>query len=455
MEALPEDAMPAPLSSPPSSPSLAALEQRDDFLDRHIGPSASEIAAMLASINASSLEQLVEQTVPPAIRLAAPLALAEPRPEGEALAALRAIARRNRVQHSMIGMGYADTLTPTVVLRNVLENPGWYTAYTPYQAELAQGRLEALLNYQQMVIDLTGLELANASLLDEATAAAEAMSMARRVSKAKSQRFFVDAACFPQTIDVLRTRAAFFDFELVFGTPEEAAQQEVFGALFQYPNDEGEVSDLSGPIAAVKSRGGVVAVASDLMALVLLRSPGEMGADIALGSSQRFGIPLGFGGPHAAFFATRDEHKRSVAGRIIGVLDRRPRQAGAAYGAADPRTAHPAREGQLEHLHVAGSACQHGRHVRRLPRPARSAQHRRSHPPPGRDSGAGTAARRNHRHQQALFRQPAHRPRQPCAERLQGRGRSRLQPAPGLARRASRMRSMRRPHAPTSRLCSS
>ncbi len=328
MEALPEDAMPAPLSPSPSSPSLAALEQRDDFLDRHIGPSASEIAAMLASINASSLEQLVEQTVPPAIRLAAPLALAEPRPEGEALAALRAIARRNRVQHSMIGMGYADTLTPTVVLRNVLENPGWYTAYTPYQAELAQGRLEALLNYQQMVIDLTGLELANASLLDEATAAAEAMSMARRVSKAKSQRFFVDAACFPQTIDVLRTRASFFDFELVFGAPEEAAQQEVFGALFQYPNDEGEVSDLSGPIAAVKSRGGVVAVASDLMALVLLRSPGEMGADIALGSSQRFGIPLGFGGPHAAFFATRDEHKRSVAGRIIGVsIDARGKRA--------------------------------------------------------------------------------------------------------------------------------
>ena len=302
-----------------TSATLAALEQRDDFVGRHIGPCASDVSAMLASIGAASLDQLVEQTVPTAIRMAAPLALAEPRPENEALAALRAIAGRNRVQHALIGMGYADTLTPGVVLRNVLENPGWYTAYTPYQAEIAQGRLEALLNYQQMVIDLTGLELANASLLDEATAAAEAMSMARRVSKSQSNVFFVDAACFPQTIDVVTTRAAFFGFELVFGSPDEAARQEVFGALFQYPNDHGEVSDLSGQIAAVKSRGGVVAVAADLMALVLLRSPGEMGADIALGSSQRFGIPLGFGGPHAAFFATRDEYKRSVPGRIIGV----------------------------------------------------------------------------------------------------------------------------------------
>ena len=310
------------------SPTLAALEQRDDFVGRHIGPDTREIADMLACIGASSIEQLVDQTVPAAIRLATPLALAEPRPESEALAALRAMAARNRVQHSLLGMGYADTLTPAVVLRNVLENPGWYTAYTPYQAELAQGRLEALLNYQQMVIDLSGLELANASLLDEATAAAEAMSMARRVSKSRSNRFFVDTACFPQTIDVVRTRATSFGFELVFGSPDDAAQEEVFGALFQYPNDHGEVNDLSAPIAAVKSRGGIVAVAADLMALVLLRSPGAMGADIALGSSQRFGIPLGFGGPHAAFFATRDEYKRSVAGRIIGVsIDARGKRA--------------------------------------------------------------------------------------------------------------------------------
>jgi len=302
-----------------SVPSLSALERRGDFISRHIGPSTDEIVAMLSSIGANSLNELVDQTVPSAIRLSRPLALESARSELEALADLRAIAGRNQLLHSLIGMGYADTIMPTVIQRNVLENPGWYTAYTPYQAEIAQGRLEALLNYQQMVIDLTGLELANASLLDEATAAAEAMSMARRVSKSRSNTFFVDQDCFPQTIDVLRTRATYFGFELIFGTPEQAAQHEVFGALFQYPNDQGEVNDLTAAIAAVKARGGTVAVAADLLALVLLRSPGEMGADIALGSAQRFGLPLGFGGPHAAFFATRDAHKRAVAGRIIGV----------------------------------------------------------------------------------------------------------------------------------------
>ncbi len=298
---------------------LTALEQRDEFIARHIGPAASDIPAMLDAIGAPSVEALIGETVPAAIRLPEPLPLPEPRPEAEALAALKVIAGRNRINKSLIGMGYADTQTPAVILRNVLENPGWYTAYTPYQAEIAQGRLEALLNYQQMVIDLTGLELANASLLDEATAAAEAMTMARRVSKSQSNLFFVDADCFPQTIDVLKTRAGFFGFELVYGAPEEAAQQEVFGALFQYPADTGEIVDLTGPIAAVKSRGGIVAVAADLMALVLLKSPGAMGADIAFGTTQRFGVPMGFGGPHAAFFATRDEHKRSVPGRIIGV----------------------------------------------------------------------------------------------------------------------------------------
>ncbi len=303
----------------PQNFSLTALEQRDEFIARHIGSPSDELDAMLDAIGAPNLDTLIDQTVPPAIRLPAPMPLADARPEAEALAVLKTIAGKNRVNKSLIGMGYNDTLTPKVIVRNVLENPGWYTAYTPYQAEIAQGRLEALLNYQQMVIDLTGLELANASLLDEATAAAEAMTMARRVSKSKSNLFFVDEACFPQTIDVIKTRAGFFGFELVFGAPNEAAQQEVFGALFQYPNDKGEISDLSGPIEAVKSRHGVVAVASDLMALVLLKSPGAMGADIALGSTQRFGIPMGFGGPHAAFFATRDEHKRSVPGRIIGV----------------------------------------------------------------------------------------------------------------------------------------
>ncbi len=303
-----------PLNQP-----LSALEQHDEFIGRHIGPCASEIAAMLAAIGADSLEQLIDQTVPAAIRLPADLPLPAPRREHQALADLKAIASKNLVNKSCIGMGYYDTLTPKVILRNVMENPGWYTAYTPYQAEIAQGRLEALMNYQQMVVDLTGLEIANASLLDEATAAAEAMTMARRVSKSKSNRFLVDANCFPQTIDVVKTRAGYFGFELVIAAVDTAKDEDFFGALLQYPGATGEVRDLSATIAGLKTRGATVAVACDLMALVLLKSPGAMGADIALGSSQRFGVPMGFGGPHAAFFATREAFVRSMPGRIIGV----------------------------------------------------------------------------------------------------------------------------------------
>ena len=228
----------------PSTLPLAALEQKDEFIARHIGPDEAEIAAMLQAIGAASLEQLIDQTVPAAIRLKNDLPLPGPQREHEALAALKSLASQNRVNKSLIGLGYADTLTPAVILRNLFENPGWYTAYTPYQAEIAQGRLEALLNYQQMVIDLTGLPLANASLLDEATAAAEAMAMARRISKVESNRFFVDAGCFPQTLDVLQTRAEYFGFELVCGEPQQAADQPVFGALLQYPSEAGEVADL-------------------------------------------------------------------------------------------------------------------------------------------------------------------------------------------------------------------
>src|SRR5574343_835026 len=233
-----------PLNQP-----LSALEQHDEFIGRHIGPCTAETSAMLAAVGAASLEQLIDETVPAAIRLPADLALPPPRREHEALADLKAIASKNRINRSCIGMGYYDTLTPKVILRNVMENPGWYTAYTPYQAEIAQGRLEALLNFQQMVIDLTGLELANASLLDEATAAAEAMAMARRISKVKSQAFFVDDGVFPQTLDVVRTRAAYFGFELIVGPVADAARHEVFGALLQYPNERGEVADISGSIA--------------------------------------------------------------------------------------------------------------------------------------------------------------------------------------------------------------
>jgi len=303
-----------PLNQP-----LSALEQHDEFIGRHIGPCTTEMTAMLAAIGADSLEQLIDHTVPAAIRLPADLPLPAPRREHEALADLKAIASKNVVNKSCIGMGYYDTLTPKVILRNVMENPGWYTAYTPYQAEIAQGRLEALMNFQQMVVDLTGLEIANASLLDEATAAAEAMTMARRVSKSKSNRFLVDANCFPQTVDVVTTRAKYFGFELVIGKLDDHKDGDFFGALLQYPGDNGEVRDLTDLIAGLKAKGTTVAVASDLMALLLLKSPGAMGADIALGSSQRFGIPMGFGGPHAAFFATREAFVRSMPGRIIGL----------------------------------------------------------------------------------------------------------------------------------------
>ncbi|HRP25015.1 MAG TPA: aminomethyl-transferring glycine dehydrogenase [Thauera sp.] len=298
---------------------LGCLEQRDAFVHRHLGPNASEVAHMCAAIGVADIDALIEQTVPAGIRLAAPLPIAPAMPEHEALGKLKTIASNNVVKKSLIGLGYYGTHTPAVILRNVMENPGWYTAYTPYQAEIAQGRLEALLNYQQMVIDLTGLELANASLLDEATAAAEAMTMARRVSKSKSNVFFIDEACFPQTIDVVRTRAHYFGYELVFGKAEDAASHDAFGALLQYPNARGEVIDLTAPVAALKAKGTIVAVATDLMALVLLKSPGTLGADIAFGSAQRFGVPMGFGGPHAAFFATREAYVRSMPGRIIGV----------------------------------------------------------------------------------------------------------------------------------------
>jgi glycine dehydrogenase len=301
---------------------LDELEGRDEFVARHIGPSPAEQEQMCAAIGVKDRTELIAQTVPAGIRLPADLPLGASMNEHAALAKLKSCADKNQIRKSLIGLGYYGTHLPPMIQRNVLENPGWYTAYTPYQAEIAQGRLEALLNYQQMVIDLTGMELANASLLDEATAAAEAMTMARRSSKAASNAFFVDEDAFPQTLDVVRTRAAYFGFELIVGPGESAAQHDVFGALLQTPNAKGELKDFTAVIAALKAKHAVSAVACDLMALVLTKSPGAnggMGADIAFGSSQRFGIPMGYGGPHAAFFACQDEHKRSVPGRIIGV----------------------------------------------------------------------------------------------------------------------------------------
>ncbi|MCW8091573.1 aminomethyl-transferring glycine dehydrogenase [Alteromonas sp. ASW11-130] len=303
-----------------SSITLAQLEQKNAFVRRHIGPGEDEIHAMLETIGASSLDDLMEQTVPSGIQLDKPIEVGAGATEVEALAALKKVASKNKINRSFIGMGYYDTHVPNVILRNVLENPGWYTAYTPYQPEIAQGRLQAILNFQQVTIDLTGLELASASLLDEGTAAAEAMSLAKRVSKnKKSNLFFIAEDVHPQTIDVVETRAEMFGFDVVSGPAEAAAEHDVFGALLQYPSTTGEVKDLTDVTAAVKAKKGVVAVAADLMSLVMLKSPGELGADVALGSAQRFGVPMGYGGPHAAFFATRDDYKRSLPGRIIGV----------------------------------------------------------------------------------------------------------------------------------------
>lgn len=298
---------------------LSQLQQPDAFLRRHLGPDASEQQAMLDALGLSSRAQLVEQTVPPAIRLQGELALPPALDEQDALARLRSYAEQNQLWTSLIGMGYHGTITPPVILRNVLENPGWYTAYTPYQPEIAQGRLEALLNFQQLTIDLTGLDLANASLLDEATAAAEAMTLARRVAKSKSNSFFVDENCHPQTLSVVQTRAEAFGFELVVGAVEDIASQDVFGALLQYPDTHGEIRDLRPAIEALHAKQALACVAADLLSLLLLTPPGELGADVVLGSTQRFGVPMGYGGPHAAYFATRDAFKRAMPGRIIGV----------------------------------------------------------------------------------------------------------------------------------------
>lgn len=300
-------------------PSLSQLRDPEAFLRRHLGPDAAEQQAMLDSLGLGSRAELIEQTVPPGIRLNRALDLPPALDELAALAKLRGYAEQNQVWTSLIGMGYHGTLTPTVILRNVLENPGWYTAYTPYQPEIAQGRLEALLNFQQLTIDLTGLELANASLLDEATAAAEAMALAKRVAKSKSNLFFVDENCHPQTISVVQTRAEGFGFELIIDAVDNLKQHQVFGALLQYPDTHGEIRDLRPVIDQLHAQQALACVATDLLSLLLLTPPGELGADVVFGSSQRFGVPMGYGGPHAAFFASRDEYKRAIPGRIIGV----------------------------------------------------------------------------------------------------------------------------------------
>ena len=290
-----------------------------DFANRrHIGPSPVEMDQMLATIGVPSLDALIDETIPASIRQSTPLPWA-PLSEGGLLARMREVADRNRVMTSLIGQGYSGTITPPAIQRNILENPAWYTAYTPYQPEIAQGRLEALLNFQTMVADLTGLPVANASLLDEGTAAAEAMVMAQRVAKSKASGFFVDANCHPQTIAVIRTRAEPLGIPVTVGEPETLDAAQVFGAIFQYPGTYGHVRDFTDTIAALHSAKAIAIVATDLLALCVLKEPGAMGADIAVGSAQRFGVPMGYGGPHAAFLSCADAHKRQMPGRLVGV----------------------------------------------------------------------------------------------------------------------------------------
>ena len=300
-------------------------EQQQEFIFRHIGPRDTDTKEMLKMIGVNSLDELIDKTVPPAIRMKKELSLPAAMSEQDYLKLIRDISHNNKVFKNYLGQGYYDTHVPSVIMRNVFKNPGWYTQYTPYQAEISQGRLESLLNFQTMVSDLTALPIANASLLDEATAAAEAMTMFFNMlnkdhDHISRSKFFIDDEIFPQTKDVLLTRAAPIGIEIVTGDYKSAEiDTTFFGAIVQYPNDKGSIEDYSKFIHDVHTAGAYIAMATDLLALTLLTPPGELGADCAVGSAQRFGVPLGYGGPHAAFFSAKDEFKRNIPGRIIGI----------------------------------------------------------------------------------------------------------------------------------------
>jgi glycine dehydrogenase len=363
---------------------LTELQSGANFIPRHIGPRQHEIDEMLKVVGADSLDDLTDKVVPKAIRQSGPLDLPEPLSERNTLSDLRQMAGRNQVYTSMIGMGYYGCVTPKVILRNVLENPGWYTAYTPYQAEVSQGRLEALLIYQQMVSDLTGLPLANSSLLDEATAAAEAMAMAKRVARSKANAFFVDRDTHPQTLAVIETRARAFGFEIIVGDPEsELDADKVFGALLSYPGSSGEVRDHRGAIEKLHGAGALAIMATDLLALALLQSPGALGADVAVGSAQRFGVPMGYGGPACGLLRHQGGVSPGHPGAHHRGVGRQPWPPGAAHGAADPRAAHPARKGHQQHLHRPGPAGGDRGAVRRLSRAGRGGEDRPAGPPLG------------------------------------------------------------------------
>lgn len=330
------------------------LEFYDKFSDRHIGPSQEDINQMCKIIGVSSLDELIDKTVPSAIRSKDTLTLDEPMSEYEFLNHLKSVADKNKVYKNFIGLGYYPTITPSVIKRNIFENPGWYTQYTPYQAEISQGRLEALLNFQTMIIDLTGMPIANASLLDEATAAAEAMIMLfslRKADKKNSKVFFVSDDVFPQTIDVLKTRSAPLGIELRIGSPKNSElTEDIYGILVQYPNADGEIFDYTELFKQAETKGIFKAVAADLLSLALLTPPGEIGADVVVGSSQRFGVPMGYGGPHAAFYATKEEFKRQIPGRIIGVsID--------VHGKRALRMALQTREQHIKREHATSNIC--------------------------------------------------------------------------------------------------
>jgi glycine dehydrogenase len=297
---------------------LADLQNAAEFIARHVGPSVDDQQQMLSALGCANLQQLTEQVVPEAIAMADDLAIVDGCSEAQALAELREIASHNRVYKSFIGQGYYGTITPNVIQRNILENPAWYTAYTPYQPEISQGRLEALINFQTMISDLTGMEMSNSSMLDEGTAAAEAMALCQRMSKSKSSRFVVDRDCLPQTIEVIKTRAEPMGIEVEVADPAEFSG-EAFGILLQYPGVSGEVRDYRDIIAKVQEQKGLAVMAADILSLVLLESPGSLGADVAIGTTQRFGVPLGFGGPHAGYMATREAYKRNLPGRLVGL----------------------------------------------------------------------------------------------------------------------------------------
>ena len=302
-----------------------------EFIYRHIGPSEEEQVKMLRAVGYKTLEDVMKNTVPEKILLKDELKIDNPLSENDALKKLKSISKKNKIFRNFIGMGYYNSFTPNVILRNILENPGWYTSYTPYQPEVAQGRLEMLLNFQQLIIDLTGMDIANASLLDEATAAAEAVGLCQRLNKNESKKIYISDSCNPQTIDLIKTRAEPFGLELLIGNEKECLSKikdNIICGVLAYPGTLGEVKDPSETISQIHKKNGKVILISDLLSLTKLKTPAELGADIAVGSAQRFGIPMGYGGPHAAFFATKEEFKRSMPGRIIGVsVDRHGKKA--------------------------------------------------------------------------------------------------------------------------------